>query len=900
MKTLLLRAAGLPGEAILALLRLAALLLAPTRAGRLLRTVSVPRFREHRLRTTLTVLGIALGIAVLVAVLLVNGSIARSFAATIDDISGKVDFEVTSPSGLFDEAAFEQARAVAGVKKAAPVLQETVPMRLPGAKGERLLVLGVDFIDGDDEYFRPYDSRELPAIKHDPLEFLNSRTNILVSRRLAERFHLKLHDKIPLVTASGVQEFDIWGFIEARAGGVGRAFGGAVAVMYYQAMQVAFDHGSNIHRVDLALAPGADAAEVKARLLATLGPSFEVGRPERRQDRVVKMMAGLRGGLTMASLIALLVGMFLVYNTMSITVVQRRREISILRALGTTRRQMLFLFALEGTLIGAVGSALGLAIGVGLARAALDTMSRMVSEAYLEAATSSLDLAPATFAGCFIAGVLAVLASSLAPARQAAHAKPAAALRPAAAALTAARRGLLLRTDVPAAALLLASPLLLGVGPVRGVPMGGFGACLALVLGAALFAPRAVIGARVLLRALISRALGVAGRIAAENLTRDLSRVAVTAGALMVGVALATSMGAFIGSFTSSMVSWIDQSIPADLFITSAGRITGLKNVPMVDALSGELGAIPGVALVERVRMVEIDFRGDTVKLGSTDGEIYVQRGKPSFIEGDYESAMAAFRRGEAIVSENFASKFGVHTGDSIDLATRGGVRRFPVAGVIVDYGSDLGTIFLERAAYVSAWRDDRVDTYRLYLTAEASRTEKERTANLERVRREVYDRFGARYELVVLTNREFKGEVLSLLEQVFGIMRALEVVAILIAALGVVNALFASVLDRTREVGVLRAIGMRRREVRRMVMAEAGLLGAAGAASGLAAGLGLGYILVAHLNALQSGWHFPFRPPWGSIAEMAALVVLVSVLAGWYPAREAARMAVSEALEYE
>jgi putative ABC transport system permease protein len=452
------------------------------------------------------------------------------------------------------------------------------------------------------------------------------------------------------------------------------------------------------------------------------------------------------------------------------------------------------------------------------------------------------------------------------------------------------RRGLL-ATDVPAAVLLVAAPLLLGLVPVSGVPVGPIAACLALVLGMILLAPRAVLATRLALRGLVGRAVGVPGRIAAENLPRDLPRVAVTTAALVVGVAMATSFGVFIGSFTKSILVWVDQSIPADLFITSAARFAGMKNVPMVDALREKLLEIPGVDLVERIRIADIDYKGAAVKLLSTDGEIYVQRGKTTMLEGDLAQAMAGFRRGEVMVSENFARKFGVHVGDLLELDTKRGPERFPVAGVIVDYASDLGTVFIDRAPYAEKWRDARVDTYRVYLKP---------GTDLETVRGIIYERYGEKFDLVVLTNREFKGEIVNLLDQVFGLMRALELVAILIAALGVVNALLASVLDRTREIGVLRAIGMRRAEVRRMIVSEAGLIGVAGTATGIAGGLALGYVLVAYFNLMQSGWQFPFRPPWLAVAETGVLVVLASALAGWYPARRGAALPVHEALEYE
>ena len=315
-------------------------------------------------------LGIGLGVAVLVAVVIVNDSVVRGVSATVDEIAGKTDLQISAGSSGFSEDLLAQTRATPGVYQAAPVVQQTVTIRDPKARGERLLVLGIDMLEDQDSFFRSYGSNELSAIRNDPLAFLNSPQNILISRAVAQRFGYKLHDKIALATGVGVLEFDIWGFLDDL--GVGRAFGGAVAVMYYQAMQISFDRGQNIDRIDLAVTPGSEIAAVEKRLQHTLGGGFIIERPSRKGDRVNKMLLGVRSGLTIASLLALLVGAFLIHNTMAISVVQRKREIGILRALGSTQREVITLLTLEGGLLGAVGSLLGIGIGIGLVARAVE------------------------------------------------------------------------------------------------------------------------------------------------------------------------------------------------------------------------------------------------------------------------------------------------------------------------------------------------------------------------------------------------------------------------------------------------------------------------------------------------------------------------------------------------
>lgn len=873
---------------ILSLVYLAALLLRPWRIGRLLSTISIPRFHEHRLRTTLTILGISLGVAVLIAVVLVNRSILSGFEGTVEDLSGKVDLEVTGSGTGFDEERLYDIKDVPGVHKATPVVRETAVLRRPGAEGEHVLILGVDFLGEDDEYFREYDSAEMESIKAEPFRFLNSPTNIIVSRALADRFGYEEGDTVPLATPEGTRDFTIWGFIEAD--GVGRAFGGSIAVMYYQAMQVAWDRGSNVDAVDVAITPGADRDTVARAIEAAMGPGFEAAPPERSNDRVRNMLAPLNAGLMMSSLIALLVGMFLIYNTMSISVVQRKREIGILRSLGTTRRQILALFTLEGFLLGLIGSAIGVGLGVVLAQGLLDGMTEAVSELYVQTAATGVRVDPLLLLGGFVAGTLGAVGASLVPARAATRITPIETIRSEGTIRQGDAHGFALSDAAGLACLIAAWPLLL-IPPEGDVPVGGLAANVALTLGVALLARRGIQLFRRTIAGAITAPLGIEGRMASDNLERDLGRAGVTTAALTIGVSMAVSLTVFLGSFQAAAFDWVEQTIPADLFITSAARFGGTRNAPMADVLTEDLAALPGVEDVERVRLVDIDRSTDAIKLLSTEIDVIERHASMTFLEGEQAEALRAMRAGGALLSENLSRRRDLHLGDTIDLPTPSGRVAFPIVGVVIDYTSDRGLVMLDRPTYTEKWGDTRVDTYKLYLAD---------GTDLEATRRAINERWGEKFDLFVLTNREFREEITRILDQTFQLMGALELVALIIALLGVVNTLLASVLDRTREIGVLRAIGMLRRQVRKLVMAEAGLLGTVSVLLGVALGLGSGVILLQSISVVSTGWYFPLRPPAWNLVQTALLVIAVSVVAGWYPAREAARMPVTDALEYE
>lgn len=865
---------------------------------RLLYTVSLPRFREHPLRTALTVAGVMLGVATLVAVVLVNRSVVGSVQATFDDISGKADWQVAGGSAGIDESLLETLKATPGVYKATPILQKTVRVSTQGLdpekraqlEGQYLLVLGVDFLGEDDEYFRAYGSQEVDAVKEEPLAFLNSSTNIVLSDKFASEYGYQVGDTLPLLTPAGTQDFEVWGFIREEK--IGRAFGGFIGVMYYQAAQVAFERGTLVDRFDVAIVPGADADEVRAAMLKQLGPGFEIERPERRSGRVTKMLNAFQFALTMGSMIALLVGMFLIFNTISISVVQRKYEIGILRALGTTRGQILRLFTFEGTVMGIVGSVVGTGLGVLLARILLGSVTQSVGELYLQVEANKVHMDPILMVSGFVLGIGMSLISSLWPAKVATAVRPIETLRasPTPAAYDLTRP--IGRSDIIAMVLAAVSIVFLFQDPIGGMPLFAYGAMLTLTLMFALLMPRVVLLVHRMFRPLFARMAGLEAQLANEALLRDLNRASITTAALMIAIGMAVSSAVFITSFRDSTLKWIDQSVPADIFITSAARFSGVKNNPMSADLLPFFAEIEGVESVDMIRIADLNFRDLPIKLLSLDWNVYKQHAQSNYVDGSLQQADPLLTAGTGVlIGENLARRCNLSAGDSLELLTPIGTRTYQVGGVIVDYTSDQGIIVMDRSAYVNTFSDTMVDTYELYL---------EPTADLETIRSEIIKTYGPTYDLFVLSNAEFKGELKALLDQIFAVLNALELVALIIALLGVINTMLANVLDRVREIGVLRAIGTLRRQVRKMVVFEAMILGFASNLMGIASGLVGGLVMLYSINTVQTGWVFPFSFPTIPIVQVFFLILLVAALAGWYPARQAARFRVTEALGYE
>jgi putative ABC transport system permease protein len=871
----------------------AAFLLSPFRLGRLLRTVSIPRMREHRVRTTLTALGIALGVAVLVGVVIVSRSIVIGVTQTVDDLAGKADLQVSGSAAGIAEDLLDKVREVPGVYKLTPVMQQIVTLRTARGARERLLVLGVDLLGSEDKYFRDYASKELDAIRRDPLSFLNSTSNIILSRQLANRAGLRLHDKVAIGNGGG-EDFEIWGFIESE--GVGRAFGGAVAVMYYPAMQEAFNRGRQLDRIDVAVAPGQDPERVARALEAKIGQGFVIERPSLRGSRVEKMLLAVRTALTMASTLSLLAGAFLVFNTISISIVQRKREIGILRALGTTRRQLLILLTLEGGLLGFAGSALGVLIGVGLSSTMLRVAGGAINQVYMQQAVSEVRIDPQLVGLGFLLGVTASIGAALLATRRAAAIRPVEALTSSTAQpVTAAevKQPLWRNATVVGIGLLVSAGLLIRLPPMGTVPVGSLAACILIIFAGRIWMPRFVQLLHAGLATVPRGRLGVEAALATDNLPRDLGRTASTASGLMAAAALTISSATFIVSFVTSLQTWSAQTVPGDLFVTSGASTSGLsqRNTPMSNSLRAELLAIPGIARVRRTRMIDYDYRGAPVKMVATEVREFVKRSRFTPLEGTREEIKTGLLAGGVIVSENFARLYKVHRGARMTLGTTSGPHDFAVAGVIVDYSSDRGSILMDRSTFIQYWNDSRVDTFEVHVKPKVSP---------EAVRRSINEKLGEKNDLFVLTNREFRNEFVKAVDRIFSLLHVLEVVTLIVAALGMVTAVLANVIDRVREIGVLRAVGMLRSQVRKMVVVESALTGMIGTLAGVGVGVVLGYILLRHITMVQIGWYLPYRVPIASIIELSLVTIPISALAGLYPAQHAASLVVSDALDYE
>ena len=861
----------------------------------LLRRLAWRRLRQEPFRLSLTVAGVALGVAVYLAIQLANATAVRAFRNSLDAIAGKTHLHVSGGDLGIPEDLFPRLREAEGVGKAAPVIQQTAWVRKAGGSSDRwrrgapsqgraVLVLGVDLLG--DPAFRGYRTEgELPLAEF--LERLADPRGVFIARALSDDLGAGEGDWIE-IEAERRLRFRVRGVL--RPSGLAEAMEGRLALLDIGAAQEAFGRLGKLDRVDLILKDPARLEEVKRRIEALLPPGAAAERPVRRGEDVEKMLASFRLNLTVLSVISLLVGSFLIFNAMSASVVRRRGEIARLRALGMTARQVGWMFAAEAALIGLAGSLLGVLLGVLLARGALRAMTVTIRNLYAFLEAGRVDLDPLLLALAVGAGTGVALLSGLGPALAAARVAPAEGARE----LGAAGAG-----GAPdprwlggtLAGALLAAGIAFGLAWLpawEGVPVAGYLAAASALAAVALASPALAAGGAALLRRLPGQ--GRTLWLAAHGLGRNPGRNAATIASLATAMAMLASLVIMIESFRGTVAVWTEQTLRADLYAAPASRFIKGSGASFPEEALGRVRRIEGVAAVDGFRSLRLPWRGEWINLSAGDLSVVAGRGRLLFLEGESAEILRRAReRGEAVVTETFALRFGLKRGDVIRLPSPGGEVPLRVAGVYHDYTTEGGHAVIDRALLRRLWGDRRVSSMAVYLDEGADRG---------RVSREMERTLDP--NMVIISNAGLRARVMEVFDQTFAITYALEAVAVLVALLGVATALSSNVLERRREIGVLRSLGLTRRGAAGAVMGEAGLLGLLSALLGGAAGAALAAILIYVINKQSFGWTIRYGFPWLAVGGYLGVAVMAAFVAGAVPARAAARAPIAAAVREE
>jgi putative ABC transport system permease protein len=833
-----------------------------------------PMLRE-KTRTLLTILGIAVGVAVVVAIQLANQSALRAFRESVDAVAGRANYQLVPDAAPLDERALLALQPLwsRGVRFA-PVIDiegVIVPAQLP------VRLLAVDLLS--DLHFRDYRYAHIETAPGNAVGryfALFQPDAVILPAPFAREHGLSLGSKLTMTVNGHRATLTVRGILEAK--GPATAFNGSIAVCDIAVAQRNFGMSGKLSRVDLLVPDG-----VSPQLPLPRGTRLE--RPSRRNERVERMLRAFRVNLFALAGVALLVGMFLVYNTVLISILRRRKDVGVLKTLGASPRQIFAAFVGEGLLFGVVGSAAGIALGVLLASGILRAVGRTINTLYVTTRPDEVTLTAGVVAIGIAVGTLLSLLSALQPALEAARVRPTAMIRPGLQQRVGNARALALA----AVACFLAGALLTRVPPVGGIAVAGYLAVLSVVAGFSLLAPLIVRGTARAASPLLERLFGIVGRLAATSLPASLRRTSVAGAALALATGMMIAVALMVGSFRETVRIWVDQTVRSDLWLRPSKGLTNAQ-AALFPAAAGDAAAkLPFVAAIDRVRGKDVLYGDTIIAVGSGDFDVAATRGDlPMVTPRDSRRALlAALRTHGVVVSESFALKHDKRVGDIVTIATS----RFPITGIYRDYSNDRGVVVMDRALYVRTFGDDAINTIVIYLKPGVDR---------DRARIALERTMGPRFGAFVVTNAQVRTQVMKIFDQTFLITYALLGVAIVVAVMGIINTLSALILERTRELALLRVGGLSAGELRTMLVLESSLLGLASTAAGLVMGYALSWILIYVINKQSFGWTIEFHTPAPLIAASLAVTLLASALAGLAPARLARRIDIVTAIKSE
>jgi putative ABC transport system permease protein len=828
------------------------------------------------LHTGLMVLGVALGVAVVVAIDLANTSARRGFVRSTEAVTGRATHHVLGgPSGLPQDV-FRRIRVEAGLRASTPLVEGYA--RALDLDGQPLRVLGLDPLS--DAPFRERLGGGSLAEPGFARLFVDPRA-VVVGSALATRYGLGIGSPLRLQVQDRIETLEVAGIAHA-ADAEEAATLESVVVLDVGAAQRLFRLGDRVSRVDL-IASAGDLA----RIASLLPPGARVAPASEQASTVGQLADAFQLNLTALSLLALVVGMFLIYNTVMFGVVQRRPVIGTLRLLGATGEQVFALVLLEAAAASAVGTLLGLGLGWLLGQGAVRLVTQTINDLYYVLSVTGAPLTPSTVARAAVLGLGAGVLSAVAPALEAARVEPIEALRRS----SFERRARRLLPWVGAAGAVIAAlgALLLAVSDRSLV--ASFAGLFAIVLGLALLAPLATVAAMALATPFAGRLAGTLGRLATRTVTRSVSRTGVAVAALAVAVSVAIGVGLMIGSFRSTVENWLELTLRADIFV-AAPSAGGARSFPTLSPdVPARVAAVPGVAWVETFRSVHVASPLGEVNLGVADPRRARDTRLYRSADGDPERAWDAAIGGAVIVTEPFAFRHRLPAhGATVTLTTDRGPHTFAVAGVFYDYATERGTVFMTRNVYERYWDDRAITSVGAYLAPGAS---------IEDVTRALRAAL-AGTALGVSPNRSLRAQALRVFDRTFAVTQSLRLLAVVVAFVGVWSALMALQVERTREMATLATLGLGDRQQWALGFLETGLMGTVAGLLALPLGWLLAFVLVHVINVRSFGWTMRLEAdPW-LFAQAFFLAVGAAVLASIYPLLRLRRRSLAEALRQE
>ena len=852
----------------------------------IVRRINLRHARRHRLRTLLTIAGVASGVALTFSINVINTTLVTSFRSSVRELAGDAELEVAAAdaSGL-PAAAVETVQDTPGVDRAVPILRSTT--RISGFEGtSRVLVVGAT------PEFTTLVPRGLGPLGEMRVDVGGDPNGLLLAEELASSLGVGAGDRVAVETPTGTEPVEVAGTVGGAL--VDALNGGDVGVMLLPAAQELFGKRGRVDSIYVVIEGDVSVDEAERSLEDALQGVATIGPPGERGAGFERVFDSLGTLLSMGGTVALFVALFVVYNTMSMSLAERRREISMVLAFGAPPRAVFAAFLTEALVLGVIASVLGVLSGLLLAQVLVQRATEALSFLPL-AAAGSIDVSSSAVAIGVGGGVFVSLIGAYVPARRVLRVSPIESLRPEAA-YEWTNTTLRIRGRSFVGGLILLGGAVASFVAFLLAPEQRWIVSLGLVLGlggVTLLLPTVVPWALRLLRPLARRGFGTVGRLSIDAVEKNPGRSTFTVAALVLTLGLVVAVASALGSYRAQIDRLIDALVGADLYVSSSSYTGVTSDQPLTADVKGVLAGTPGVGFVYPLRFSFIELDGSQALLNAIPVGAALERGASTelgAITEDPAAFTAGLRRGEIAISSLTAKTRELEVGDELTLPAPTGRRSFRVAATYDDLTS-FESIYMSYATFTKYWRDRSADEFGVLIEPGASRAEV--GSRLEALIEE------GELPAEVYTKEELGERILRTVEGTFSLANGIQLAALVVAIFTIANTMFTAVLERRWEMGLQRAIGMSGKQLGRTVLLEAAAIGVVGGAGGAVLGTASGLVMTKAMEA-QFAWRVPFETPWLLIAASVAVGVLVAAAAGVIPSRLAVRARIIESLRYE
>ena len=837
---------------------------------------------KHPWQFGLSILGVALGVAVVVSIDVANNSARQAFDLSSKSVTGRATDQIVGGSMGVPDSVFRVIKLKGSVKKVAPVVESYVTIK--GYPGRDFHLLGVDpFFEPP---FRPYLGNVRGKSSFSLSNFIAGGNTVLLAKGTAQDMSVTIGDLLTVKIGMHDYRVKVIGLLNPSSG-FNREVIRNLMVTDISTAQKLTGRNHTLSHIDLILPNGKKGNQLRKKLSQIIPSGITLQPASESKKTIEKLTSAFNLNLSALSMLGLVVGMFLIYNIMTFSVVQRHELIGRLRTLGMTRSQIFWQIAGEAFLIGVIGTGIGFFLGIILAGELVHMVTQTINDLYYVLSVRQLHISVFTIVKAVSLGILATMGAALFPAYEATKTTPGAVLK-------RSSTEKKIREKLPLYSILGIVLLASGSGILL-IPTDSIGisyiAMLFIILGFSFLIPFVVVWGMKGIKPVLRKMMGISGSMAAQNVSSQLSRTSIAIASLMVAVSAMVGLGIMVHSFRQTLVQWLSTTLQADIYVSAPSLVSNHPDAYMDSTTVHKLAEIPAIKAYGTIgRYTVLSGKGKmqlaVVKLPSQAYSSY------SFKYGKRNEIWKKFKEGGyVIISEPLSFRKKLKPGSPLALKTPAGTQKFKVAGIYYDYGSSEGTIMMSLHDYRNYWTKYRISGASYYV---------KNGKNINSVIKDMQKKAGVSQQLNIRSNKMLREKSLNVFDRTFKITTVLQFLVAGVAFVGVFGALMALELEKMRELGVMRAIGFTPRQIWSVITTETGLMGFIAGIMAIPTGIVLAVVLIYIINQRSFGWTFQFIIPMPVLWDAFLLAIFAALLAGFYPSIRMANISPAVSLREE